>query len=198
MQAFYEEVGEKTYRVDVSPGKHPIELEGKLKRKSYSFKPGFIDYQRCTECEVPLDVSSYAWDLEEGTITEPVSKRRMVLIGPMALEAVFHDLEAQHGESIPRAVIEAQRRFVRGTVSGDEVRQNVAMFQSLNALRGLGNIIGSEVDEEHSRVRIENSCLHLLMIGTTQALFELGMGIEKSTYEWELAEDSDLTITISK
>lgn len=120
------------------------------------------------------------------------------MLGPLALEAVLHDLEVQHGKSIPQAVIEAHRRYVRSRASGEEARKNGASFKSLTALRGLGNITDYEVDEKHSQVTIENSCLHLLMIGTTQALFELAMGLEKSTYEWDLAEDGDLTITIRK
>jgi len=198
MQAGYEKIGDKTYKVEISPGSHPVELEGKLKRRRHSFKPGFIDYERCPECEVPLDVSRYSWDLEEGAITDSDSKRRMALLGPLALEAVFHDLETMHGESIPQAVVEAQRRYVRSRASEEEARRSGPDFQSLTALRGLGNITEYEVDEKHSHVTIENSCLHFLMIGTTQALYELGMGIDKSNYEWNQAEDGDLTITIRK
>jgi len=198
MQAGYEKIGENTYRVGVSPGSHPVELEGKLKRRHYTFKPGFIEYQRCPECGVPQDISRCTWDLEEGTITEPDSSRRMALLGPLALEAVLYDLEAQYGESITRAVIEAQRRYVRSMVSSEEARKSRASFRSLTALRGLGNITAYEVDEKHSRVTIENSCLHLLMIGTTQALYELGMGLEASTCRWELAEDGDLSITVER
>jgi hypothetical protein len=193
MQAGYDKVGDKTYRVDVSLGGHPIELEGKLKRRHHTFKP-----ERCPGCEVPLDVSRYSWDLEDGTITDLDSKRRMVLLGPLALEAVLHDLETKHGESVPQAVIEAHRRYVRSKVSGEEARKSGPGFKSLTALRGLGNITEYEVDDKHSHITIENSCLHLLMIGTTQALYEVGMEIEKSTYEWDLAEDGDLTINIRK
>ena len=198
MQAKYEKIGDKTFRVDVSPGEHPIDLEDKLKRRRYTFKPGFIEYERCAGCEVPLDISRYSWDLEEGTVVDSDSKRRMALLGPLALEAVLHDLEAQHGESITQAAVEAQRRYVRGAVSGEEARKSGPGFKGLTALRGLGNIVDYEVDEKHSQVTIENSCLHLLMIGTTQALFELGMELERSTYDWDLSEDGDLTISIRK
>jgi hypothetical protein len=45
-------------------------------------------------------------------------------------------------------------------------------------------------------VKLENSCLHLLMVGTTQAMVEMVYGVDDSACEWELSEDGDLRITI--
>jgi hypothetical protein len=65
------------------------------------------------------------------------------------------------------------------------------------ALRGLGQLAGMEMDENHLTVTIENSCMPLIMVGTMQGIFELAVGIENSTYAWKAAEDGNLSITIT-
>jgi len=34
------------------------------------------------------------------------------------------------------------------------------------------------------------------MVGMAQAIYETALGKESSTYEWDLAEDGDLSITV--
>jgi len=190
------EIGDNTYKVTAYPGDHPAELKEKLKRKRYDFKPGDMVFERCPECGVPLDLSRYRWDLEEGIITDTYTQRRTAVPGSSAVEAALDDLEMEQGESIPEVVIEAQRRFVKSRARKDDWRKSGATYRSLAALRGPGNITGFEVDEKHLTTTIENSCLHLLTVGMAQALFETAMGIEASAYEWELVEYGDLNITV--
>jgi hypothetical protein len=197
MWAEYQETGQDSMLVTAVPGEHPIELTHKLKRRHYNYKPGNIEYKRCSECGVPLDISRYHWDLDDGVITATDTGRRVAILGPLALEAVMDDLEAAHGQSIVEATIEAQRRHVRSRVSAEELRDLVYSLQSLTALRGLGNVTRFEAEENRVDITIENSCIHLMLVGMAQALYELALNKESSTREWELAEDGDLHITIS-
>ena len=196
MQVEYEEIEAGKYRVDLQPGEHPVELAERLKRKRYEFKPGDIPYERCPSCDIPLEVASRVWDVEEGTITDPETAWRMAIFGPSAADAIFDDLEAELGEAVPDAVIEAQRRYIRGAWSAEKWNRSGATFQQMIAVRGLGNLVDFKGGRKGTSVRIENSCYHLPVVGTMQALTELAYRAESSTREWELAEDGDLRLEI--
>jgi hypothetical protein len=195
MRVEYELVGGNTYTVTVYPGSHPLELKERLRRKRYGFKPGHIEFERCSTCGVPLEVSRCKWDLEAGTIIDGLMGRRMAIFGPEAMEAVLDDLEAELGEVIPEVVIEAQRRYIK-LAWKEEWRRDTAAFRHLIALRGLGNLTHFEGDRHGLTLTIQNSCLHLLMVGTIQALVEMAYSVEESTCEWDLADDGDLTVTV--
>jgi hypothetical protein len=197
MWVAYKKVGADYLRVTASPGKHPLELAQRLKRRHYNFKPGSIEYERCDECGVPLHISRYHWDLEEGTITATDTGRRVAILGPLALEAIMDDLEAAHGKVVIEAAIEAQRRYVHTRVTAEEFRNLVYSMQGLTALRGLGNVTRFDAEKERVSITIENSCMHLVVVGMAQALYELALNRDDSTREWELSEDGDLKLTIS-
>lgn len=63
-------------------------------------------------------------------------------------------------------------------------------------MRGLGHLSGFEADVKRASIRIENSCLHLQMVGMTQAMVEMVYHVESSSVEWEVAEDGDLVIDV--
>jgi hypothetical protein len=192
----YEKIGEETYKADAYPAEHPIELKDWLQGKRYEFKPGNIEFERCSTCGVPMGVAHYKWHTKEGIIIDPENGRRMAAFSPFSLEAVLDDLETELGDSIPAAVIEAQRRFVKSRVWEDNWRRSGMTFTHFTALRGLGNLTEFEVDENHLDVMIENSCLSLVMVGMTKAIYELALGYDETTHEWNLTEDGDLSITV--
>ncbi len=195
--ATYGKTGEDSYKVTVHVGKHPLELSGRLAHKHYAFKPGASRFERCSACGIPLGVSRYRWDLEEGTIRHPETGRRMMIISPAGIDAVLDDLEAELGEAIPEAVVEAQRRFIREAMKNEDWRQGRGRTTFHAGLRGMGQLADMELDRNHLSITIENSCMPLIMVGTMQAMFELAGGIESSTYSWKLAEDGDLSIKIT-
>jgi len=163
--AEYREIGENVHRVTTFPASHPLHFEGRLKRKLYEFKPGDIQLERCSSCGVPLDVARLKWDLEEGMITDPDSGWRMAIYGPSALQAVLDDLESELGADIPKAVIEAERRYVKSRVGGRNWRRGGTTFNRLSAIRGMGNITAFEADENRLSVTILNSCLPAFIDG---------------------------------
>ena len=188
--------GENAFLVRVIEGEHPLEFSGRLRRKRYPFKPGDISFKRCMACGIPLEVARCHWNVDKGTIYDPQTGRRMVFIGSAAMDAVLDDLQSELGESIPEVVIEAQRQFVKRYV-GSVIWPSSAEENRMNtALRGLGNITEFRATPSTLGLTIQNSCLHLPMVGLTAALAELARGAEKSGVEWELQEDGDLRIEL--
>ncbi len=192
----YTETGENTYLLEAFPEEHPLELKERLRAKRYEFKPGDIFWERCPECGVPLDVAARTWDPARGTITDPATGRRMAIFGPAAVDAIYEDLESELGEEVPAAVIESQRRYIKTAWGGENWNREGATFQEMVALRGLGNLVEFEGDSTQLTVTVENSCLHLPMIGSMQAMVEIAYRADSSTCEWELSDDGDLTVTV--
>lgn len=192
----YRMIGEDTYEVTSSPGRHPIELAEMLRRRRYDFKPGDIGYDACTRCGVPVEISGYVWDLAAGTITDPCSGRRMAVFGPSSLDAILGDLANELGGAIPAAVIAAQRDYVKSNVGEEEWTRDAPGFRKMVSLRGLGNLTRFEGDGRSMSITIENSVLHLLMAGTIQAMVDMVYGFEESACEWQLADDGDLTVVV--
>jgi len=192
----YRETEEGTYEYSAAPGEHPIELKERLQRRRYDFKPGEVEYDRCPSCGIPKEVARLIWNLEEGTIYDPESQRRMALFGPFPMDADLHDLESELGESVSEVVVEAQRCYVKSRVNELNWRRSGTTFNRLTALRGMGNITEFEADDKHLRVTIQNSCMPLLVIGMAQAIYEIAMNIESTDYDWDMAEDGDLSFTI--
>lgn len=196
LEVEYQDLGDNTYGLKALPGVHPIELAQRLKRKRYPFKPGNVTHERCPECGIPAEVGRCTWDLEAGTITEPVNGRRMAFFNPQIMEAVFRDLEAELGDSIPEAIIEAQRLYGKQSMSADNWRRSGYDFKGWSALRGLGNITAFKADRKKLSLTLENSSMHLAMVGMAQALYELAWGTESSAHEWDSTDDGDLHITV--
>jgi hypothetical protein len=196
MQVRYEQIGEDDYRTEVFPGVHSLELAERLKRKRYEFKPGEITYELCPECGIPLAVASRSWNLDRGIIMDQDTGRRMAIFGPFSVDAICDDLEAELGEAIPETVVEATRRYIRKAWGVEQWNRDGLSFQQMMAVRGLGNIVQFEGDRDHLDLVIENSCLHLPIIGTIQALVEMAYRSERSEVEWELSDDGDMNLTV--
>ncbi len=192
----YEEVADNVYLLGTIPGDHPIELAQRLKRKTYETKPGDITYERCPECDVPDAVARCKWDLEEGTIVDADTNRRMAFYDPAAIDTVFDDLEVELGESVPEAIIEAQRRSGKLLMNLDNWRRSGYDFQTTVAIRGLGNITAFKADEKRLSLTLENPSMHLAMVGMAIALYELAWGAETSTHEWHRTDDGDLVVNV--
>lgn len=196
MWARYENVGEETYRIEVFPSDHAVDLKDRLKRKRFKFKPGEITYDLCPECGIPLAVSARIWDLSEGTITDPETGRYMSIFGPSSIDSICYDLENELGDEIPAAVIEATRRYSRKAWGVDNWNRDGLTFQQMLAVRGLGNLVRFEGDREHLDLTIENACLPLVMVGIIQALVEMAYKVGRSSYKWEMTDEGDLNMTI--
>lgn len=190
------EIGDGTYEVRVCEGSHPMELKERLRHKRYALKPGGVTFERCGTCGVPVDVGRCVWDLDAGTIYDPVTGRRMAFFGEGAIDAILLDLAAELGEEIPHLAVEAQRRFVKSYTGSDNWQRSGWEFKHMTALHGLGDIVGFDAKRQGTVLTINNSCLHLPMVGSTQALVELAMDAESSEVEWDLSDDGVLVIEV--
>jgi hypothetical protein len=193
----HQKVADDEYHVTCRPGSHPIELQERLKLRTYAVKQGNVGFKRCDTCNVPLDISQYRWNLEEGTITHPENGGRMCVLGVIAVDTLMEDLEAELGEAVPEAVIEAQRRLIKAGMGSAKLRAHPAGLRSMLACRGLGNMTRLESDRSSQIMTIQSACLPLPVVGIVQALYELTAGLESSTYRYELAPDGDLTIEVA-
>jgi hypothetical protein len=119
--------------------------------------------------------------------------RRVALMGPVYLNAIFNELESELGGDKPAVVVEAQRRFTRqGVYSAAEIGDEQE-FRKLLALRGMGNLAKMEMDGRRLRASVENATIPLLPAGLMQGYFEDITGIE-STINWEVGEDGTLVL----
>ncbi len=191
----HEQVTAGVYEVTGSVSEHPLELKGRLEPRKYHYKPGDIEMERCPACGGPELLSQYRWDLERGVIQSDVTGHRKAMIGPAALESVVDELEREHGEMIPRAVIEAQKRFVKtGYYSLEEASSEEGLRMHL-AKRGLGNLREMEWNGDRLFLRLENACLHLFLVGLAQGLFELATGADTEV-AWGPTVDDEFTIEV--
>lgn len=196
MEVVSEKIDDITWLVRVFPGEHPVHLRGKLRRKRYPFREGDVELERCSSCGVPLDISEYRWDLKSGIIIASDTERRVAVFGPLAVEAVLDDLEAEYGSSIPRWVIEAQRRYLRKVVGTALVNRITTDLKRHLAKRGLGWLTGMEVNRKGMEMRVSNACLHLFIVGLAQVFFEIATGNENTGVEWELSGEGDLSVSV--
>jgi hypothetical protein len=60
----------------------------------------------------------------------------------------------------------------------------------------MGNLARFEGRRRDLTLKVENSALHLMMVGTVQALVEMAYRMDRSTVEWSLSEDGDLEISV--
>jgi hypothetical protein len=80
----------------------------------------------------------------------------MAMIGPHELEPVFRGLEEELGDTIPRAVVEAQRRFSSSGFYDHEVVLDEGDFRKQLALRGLGNLRSLEASKRGLNMLLDN------------------------------------------
>jgi ribosomal protein S14 len=192
----WEQAGDHEYLVTFRVGEHPIALKKSRRAKGYELKPGDIEYKRCFSCGVPLGVARCRWNLEEGTIYDPGTGRRMAVFSPDSIEAILVDIEAEVGGGLDDAIIEEQRRFVRKMLGHEDALIGQHGFRAMAGLRGLGYVRRIEADERHSKVFIENSCLPLFMVGIIQALFEMRSDNDSVNRDWELFPDGGLVVEL--
>jgi hypothetical protein len=192
----HEQVGDDEHRVTCRIGSHPIGLQERLQFRSNKPKPGDIVLERCPSCSVPLGVAAYRWNIEGGTIAQPETGRRMAVVGSWGVEAIMEDLEAELGETIPETAIEAQRLHVKQAMKDDDWKGAPTDYRQALAFRGLGNLTHFGGRREHLEIIIENACMPYLTVGFVQAFYELALGYERSTYEYELSPDGVLNIDI--
>lgn len=194
----YEETAPGIYRITVFEAENPPELRNRLRWRGYQrqYKPGDFRPERCEHCEAPLALQEFRWDLSNGSIRSSITGRRMVMTGPSMIDPVFEELEKELGETIPRVVVEAQKRFVKsGFFAVEEMASEEGIREKL-AIRGLGYLRYLRIGRRGVQAKVENVALPLLGVGLAQGLFEKAFQVE-SEVDWELDEDGDLLVEVT-
>jgi hypothetical protein len=120
------------------------------------------------------------------------NRRRIAIQGDAMLDPIFAELESELGDTIPRVVVESQRRFTRSGFYTLEDITNEGDFRTQLALRGLGYLKELEMRRKGMRMRIENVALPLIVLGLAQGFFEIGFGLEETVVDWEISKDGTL------
>jgi hypothetical protein len=192
----YHQLSADLWELRAWPKPRPEELQERLQLKKYDYVEGDIELERCPSCGGPSAFSAYSWDTKRGVIETAATGRRVALLGPGYLETIFEELERELGEEIPGVVVEAQRRFTnKGLYSAEEIGTEDE-FRDLLALRGLGNLREMKIEKSSLKMRLQNTCLHLMIAGLIQAYFETATGSD-SQVEWELEEDGTLELEVT-
>lgn len=191
-----EEESPGIYKMTARAVGHAKELEERLRLRPYVHRGGGIELERCAACGGPSALSSFRWNAEQGIIINQATRRRMAVMAPAVLEAVFEELEEELGDTVPKAVVEAQRRFVRGgAYSIDEVSDEDD-FRTQLAVRGYGGLRSIYLESDGLSMRIDNAAAPLMIVGLAQALFEMALATA-SHAEWEISEEGDLEVRVT-
>jgi len=191
----YLEVGPKLYEFTTHWARYPEVLKERLKLPAHLPRKGQVDLPRCATCGAPRAYSRYRWDLRNGIILNTQSGRRMALLGPGLLDSVFEALEWELGDEVPRLVVDAQRRFTREGFAPIDLSLPTEELRAQFALRGLGNLRELKVGRREAFLRLENSCMRLLLVGLLQGTFERAHGVDSSV-DWETDEKGTLQVEV--
>jgi len=193
----YSEAAPGVYNVTAFPFSHPKEFKGRLDMPYYEHVRGAIELERCATCGGPKALAGYRWYLDRGIIMNISNGRRMALMSPSEMDPVFTELEAELGDTIPRVVVEAQRRFTKtGFYSLFEVKDENDFRVEL-AVRGLGNLKEINVRRKMGvHMIVENAALPLMLVGMMQGVYESAFDVE-SHVEWEVSAEGDLSVEIT-
>lgn len=183
------------YELRIFRSVHAEEYRDRLIMRPYTHGEGDIDFETCLSCGVPRELSGFRWDLEQGTITCRTTGRRMAFFAPTVIDAIFGELERELGETIPRTVVEAQRRFTRSGLYSTREIGDVEAFRRQLAVRGLGNLKEFRMGSDGLRMRLDNAAVHLMVVGLAQGIYEMARGTESSV-EWELSPEGDLEVEV--
>jgi len=195
---------EITYR-ELSPGlyefkttwtEYPEELMERFETVPYNHRDGDVELERCSACGLPRAFTNYRWELEEGLIVNEHTGRRMVLLSPGIQDVLFDELEKELGDTIPKVVVEAQRRFTKTGFYSIEQVSDEGDFRTQLALRGLGNLQEIKMGSAGVFMRIDNAAGYLMTVGMVQGLFEMAFDVE-SNVEWALSDAGNLDVEIT-
>jgi hypothetical protein len=192
----FKEVAKDAYEIKAFRSSHIAAFKGRLKMKTYEHGEGDIALDSCTTCGAPMGLSSYEWDLDSGIILGKDTGRRMAVFAPTVLDAILDELEKELGEAIPEAAIESQRRFTKTGIYVPERLRGKEDLRDQLALRGLGDLKQLDIGKKGLHIRLENTVMHLMMVGLIQGLYEMVFGVE-SRIEWELSDDDDLEVEVT-
>jgi len=175
---------------------YPEVLKERLQIVPYEHQESDLELEKCAACGVPVLLSkTCSWDFDNGVITNRGTGYRMALLGPGLMDSLFEALEWELGDEVPRLVVDAQRRFTREGFAPIDLSLPTEELRAQFALRGLGNLRELKVGRREAFLRLENSCMRLLLVGLLQGTFERAHGVDSSV-DWETDEKGTLQVEV--
>jgi hypothetical protein len=192
----YKEISPGLFEYSTTWTEYPEELMERFEFTPYEHLDGDIEFERCATCGSPKAFSNYRWLLDEGHIVNEHTGRRMVVLAPGIQDLLFDELEKELGDTIPKVVVEAQRRFTKtGFYSIDQVSSE-GDFRAQLALRGLGNLRNIRMGSSGVSMRIDNAAGYLMTVGMIQGVFETAFDVA-SDVDWALSDQRTLEVEIN-
>ncbi len=192
----YSEEAAGVYHLRAFPSEHLEELKGRMPQDYYEHSKGDIELERCGTCGGPKALSTYRWNMDRGVITDEVSGRRIAVMSPSQIDPIFNELETELGETIPRVVVEAQRRFTKTGFYSMNDYADMEEFRKGLALRGVGNLQELKISRHAVRMRVENVVLPMMIVGTMQGIFDNAVGVN-SVVDWHVSEQGNRELMIT-
>jgi hypothetical protein len=171
------------------------ELSLRLHAEVTRLKPGDIDFERCSLCGLPTDIGDLDFNLEEGIIADRMTGRRMAATGMEQIAAIFRELEAELGEDVVQAIMDAQRAYTKTALGKEEMEQGYPYLRRFLALRGMGNMVRYDSRSDGMDAMVENASPQLLVAGMLQGIFEL-LSESESDCGYRRGEDGTLEVTV--
>jgi hypothetical protein len=195
-EVIYSEETPGLYHLRAFPSEHLDELKGRMTQGYYEHSKGDIELERCGTCGGPKALSLLKWNIDRGVITDQVSKRRIAVMSPTQIEPTFNELEMELGETIPRVVVEAQRRFTKTGFYSMNEYADMEEFRKGLALRGVGNLQELKISRQAVSMRVENVVLPMMIVGMMQGIFDNAVGVN-SVVDWHVSERGNLELMIT-
>ncbi len=193
----YEQVSPEVFEMTARWTTYPEIIKERLEIKLHKEEKGDVELERCHTCGTPLRLAPMCrWDIENGVIMNAENGYRMAVLGPGLMDTVFEALEWELGEEVPDLVVDAQRRLVREGFTPIDFTQDFQETRTHLALRGLGNLRELRMEEGGAAMRLDNSCMQLLIVGLLQGSYEQAYDID-SHVEWELSEEGSLRVEVT-
>lgn len=155
--------------------------------------PGDIEFKLCSDCDVPLEIARYQWDLDRGIITDPLNAHRVAFMEAREIENVLRELERELGTGVIDLFVSAQRDFLISTFTRDQARMSSEGYKRLLALRGFGYLREFALDSNKMRMRVDNPAFPSLLAGSFSAFYELITG-DHGEVRWSLEDENSLVV----
>jgi hypothetical protein len=185
------------WMITMAPGEENIDLVSRLEQIVVPAKPGTVRFARCRSCGTPVDLRSFHWDYERGSLVDNSRQRRVAVIDPEGIESVMRELEAELGEDIPRAVLDTYRRYAKEAIRGSGAHADPDRLAHWLAVVGMGNLVEHKVTDGAMEAVVENASPTLLVAGMLQGSFELATGTD-STCEYARGGDGTLAVKLAQ
>jgi hypothetical protein len=184
------------FNITISRGDEPEwELSSRLEPAHVPLKPGSIKYDRCKSCGAPIELAKMNFDLKKGTITDKTTGRRLAVVGIDQVDAALKEIEDELGKDISSAIIQAKRDYAKSALTQDELAEGHSCIQRFFALRGLGNLVGYELEDDRLEATVDNARPPLIVVGLLLGMFELLTG-RKGDVDYSLKDDGTLLASV--